>query len=185
MATEKQRARKKWHDIIGKGIFDKVKLGESLVNGAKDLLGKRLKINLMVLTNDPKKQSITLVFNVVSVEGDNGIADLIGYQLSTSHVRRVVRKAVKRIDDSFMLKAKDQTLFAVKPLLIARHRTNKSTAIAIRKKTRELLQQSFQKMSGEDVFSAAIGNRLQMDLKNELKKIYPIAVSEIRILQRR
>ena len=75
MAGEKQqRAKKKWYTIVGKGDFDKVTLGESLVHSARDLIGKKLKINLMVLTNDPKKQSVSLVFSVASVDGDTGLA---------------------------------------------------------------------------------------------------------------
>ncbi len=184
MVSERQRAKKKWFPIVGKGEFDKIKLGESHVNSAKDLVGKHLKINLMVLTNDPKKQSASLMFKVTSVEGDTGVAEIIGYQMSTSHVRRVVRKAIRRIDDSFTAQSIDNVTFTIKPLLITRHSTNKGTASLLRKRAKEVISQSFQKMKSDEVFLQVISNRLQMDLKSDLKKIYPIAVSEIRLLQR-
>ena len=184
MAGEKQRAKKKWYPLIARGEFDKAHLGESLVHSPKDLIGKHLNINLMVLTNDPKKQSVTLMFKVTSVEGDAGIAELVGYHLNSSHVKRVVRKAIRRIDDSFTLKSKNNVTFTIKPMFIARYRTNKGTLTSVRKRARELLQQAFQKLNSEEIFMYAITNRMQMDLKSDLKKIYPIAVSEIRALEK-
>lgn len=184
MATEKQRSKKKWYPIVAKGEFDKIMLGESLVGSSKDLMGKTLHLNLMTLTNDPKKQGVTLVFKVTSVDGDTGQAELMGYRLSTAHVKRVVRKAIRRLDDSFTLVSKDNITFVVKPLLIARYRTNKGLGTALRKRAREVFAQVFQRMKSDEIFMYAISNRLQMDVKNDLKKIYPIAVSEIRVLER-
>ncbi len=182
MPTEKQRARKKWIPIFASGEFDKIKLGESYVHSAKDLLHKQLTLNLMTLTNDPKKQSVNVVFCVNHIEGDCGVADLIGYRMNMAHVRRVVRKGVGRLDDSFTLQSKDNMTFVVKPLLIARYKMKGSVATAIRKKTREHLHHVFQSLKRDGIFLSAISNKLQMDLKSELRKIYPLALSEIRVL---
>ena len=184
MVSEKQRSKKKWLSIVAKGEFNNVKLGESLVATPQHLLNKYLKINLMTLTNDPKKQGITVRFAVKNVDGNTGVAELVGYQMNTSHIKRLVRKAIKRIDDSFILKTKDNVSYEVKPLLIARHKTTQSVATTIRKRVRELLQNSFQNMTSEDVFMYVITNKLQMDVKNDVRKIYPLAISEIRVLKR-
>ena len=74
MAGERQRIKKKWYPIVAQGEFEKTKLGESFVHAAKDLMGKHLTLNLMALTNDPKKQGVSLTFKVVRVEGDSGVA---------------------------------------------------------------------------------------------------------------
>lgn len=184
MAEAKQRAKKKWFQIVGKGELDKKVLGESLAVTPHTLIGKHLSLNLMALTGDPKRQSVTLDFEVVAVDGTSGVAEMVAYRISSSHIKRVVRKAITKVEDSFVVKSKDNTSFRVKPLLISRFRMTKKVSHAIRKKTRELLQHSFASASSENIFSYVISNRLQMDLKKDLKKIFPLAISEIRVLEK-
>jgi ribosomal protein S3AE len=121
---------------------------------------------------------------VKQVDGTTGIAELVGYQMNSSHIRRLIRKAIKRIDDSFVLKTKDNVSYAVKPLLIARHKTTQSVATTIRKRVRDLLTKSFQNMKSDEIFMHVITNKLQMDVKNDVRKVYPLAISEIRMLKR-
>jgi ribosomal protein S3AE len=184
MVTSKQKGKKKWFPIVGKGEFDNALLGEGLGKTPQDLVGKKVSINLMVLTNDPRKQSVSLDFLVKGVEGNNAFTELVGYRISASHVKRVIRKAVRKIDDSIVVESKDKVKYRIKPLLISRFRVNKGIASVIRLRAREILEKSFKETSSKDVFIGAISNRIQMELKKDLKKISPLAVTEIRMLQK-
>ena len=184
MVVKRQKGKKKWFPIMAKGEFDKADLGESYVRNVDSLVGKKLKVNMMALTNDPRKQSVTLMFAVTKVENNSGVAELVGYRMSSSHVKRVVRKAVMRIDDSFVLETKDKVKFRVKPLIITRFKTNKGVCSDLRKRGKEFIGEEFLKMKSDDVFVQVMSNKLQIDLKKDLKKIYPIAICEIRVLER-
>jgi ribosomal protein S3AE len=184
MVTKRQRGKKKWFTIVAEPEFGKQKLGESLVYAAEDLVGKKLHVNLMTLMNDPRKQNVTLSFAIMKVEGTTSIAYLVGYKMSSSHLKRVIRKSIRRIDDSFIVQTKDNVKFRIKPLLVTRFKTNKGIASALRKQTKETLQNLFTTMKAHDAFQQIISNKLQITLKNDLKKIYPLALTEIRVLQK-
>lgn len=184
MATGRSKGKKKWFQIVGQGAFDKAPLGEGFARSAEDLVGRHVSVNLMNLMNDPRKQSVTLDFIVVKADGNVAYADAFVYRISTSHVKRIVRKAVTKIDDSFVVESKDKVKFQVKPLLIVRFKTTKGVAGAIRKQSQSFFRQEFQKLESKDIFPSVITNRTQMDLKKDIKKISPLAVSEIRVLKR-
>ena len=158
-------------------------LGESRVTSPQDLLGKSVHVNLMALTNDPRKQSFNVRFLVKSVDGDTGVADLIEYQMGRAYVRRVVRKGTSRVDDSFVVRTKDNVHCLVKPLFVTKHHVNNKIATSLRKKVRELLARRVAQTTSSELFTSVIHNQLQMDLKRELKRIYPLTTSEIRVLE--
>lgn len=184
MADEQKKKRKKWHAILASNEFNNIQIGETLASEASELVGRTVDINLMVLTNDPKKQSYSVLFIVRSVNNENGVSDLIKYHMSTSHVRRLVRKGIKKVEDSFVVQTKDNVKYQIKPFVILRFKTQKSVATSIRKTAREHLTNLFKDMESKDIFLSVIANKVQMDLKSILRKIYPVNICEIRILEK-
>ena len=81
-----------------------MKLGETRAYSPQDLIGKSLKVNLMALTNDPKTQSVTLRFKIVEASQTNCVTDLVDYVINNAHIKRLVRKASNKLEDSFLVK---------------------------------------------------------------------------------
>mgnify|MGYP001577689272 CR=1 FL=1 len=184
MADEQKKKKKKWHSILASPEFNNIKIGETLASESEGLVGRSITLNLMVLTNDPKKQSYNVVFRVTNLKGEEGISDLRKYYMNTSHTRRLVRKGIKKVEDSFLVQTKDDVKYQVKPLVILRFKTQKSIASAIRKTAKEHLTNLFKSIDSKDVFLSVISNKIQMDLKSLLRKIYPVNVCEIRVLEK-
>lgn len=183
MAREEiKKKKKKWISIVSRE-FNNMTIGESLVTEPSELIGKKIKVNLMSITNDPKKQSVNVVFKIREVKGEQVTAELIGYETNQAHVKRLVRKACAKIDDSFVLDGKDGK-YRVKPIIITRYKIQRGMITEMRRIMREVLGASFKDSEKWPIFLAAISNKMQMELKNSLKRISPIAISEIRVLEK-
>jgi ribosomal protein S3AE len=178
--SEKKKGKKHWYTVVAPKQFQSTKLGETCAYSVASLHGKTLKANLMTLTNDPKRQSVTLSFRIKEVVNNNCVTDITTYAINNTHIKRLVRKASNKLEDSFLVKTKDGVTYKIKPILLTRHKANKSTLTAIRKKTQETMRQFVASMDSRDIFTQLITHKLQMETKNTLKKIYPIAVCEIK-----
>ena len=100
-------------------------------------------------------------------------------RLVQSYVKRLVRKGTSWVEDSFQVKAKDK-LMRIKPLLVTRKKVSRSIKKHLREKCRELIEKFVTKSTARDVFNAIITGVLQKSMSKELKRIYPLAVCEIR-----
>lgn len=178
--SAERKKRKKWYTVVSTKDFQEMHLGETLAEEPQELLGRRLHLNLMTLLNDPKKQSITVHFAIKEIKGDIGIASLVHYQLNNSYLKRLVRKTSNKMEESFVLTTKDGHICRIKPVLFTRHKVNNSTLTSLRKKAAEHLQHIFSQTTLVELFQLIISNKLQMELKSALKKIYPISSCEIK-----
>jgi len=178
--SDKKKKKKYWYNIVAPKQFQNAKLGETRAYTAEELNGKVLKANLMTLTNDPKKQSITLSFKINEVSNNTGITTIVNYSINNTHIKRLVRKASKKIESSFLVKTKDNVAYRIKPIILTRYRSNKSVLTALRKKTVEIMQQYIAGIDSKDIYYQIITHKLQMETKNTLKRIYPISVCEIK-----
>lgn len=180
--TEKRKRRKHWYAVLAPKQFQKMKLGESQAYAAEELVGRTIQANLMTLTNDPKRQSITLTFRIESVNGNNCETNVVKYTINNSHIKRLVRKASNKIEESFVVTTKDNVRYRIKPIVLTRYRANKSVLTALRKKTVEIVTAFVAGMESEALFPSVISHKLQMETKNTLKKIYPVAICEVKSL---
>ena len=96
-----RKGKKGWVKIVGPKYFRSVEIGESYVYSSNDLIGKKLKINLSVLSGDMRKQHVNIGFKVVEASGSQAVADIYSYEIVGAHVRRMVRTLKDKVDDSF------------------------------------------------------------------------------------
>lgn len=180
-----KKAKKKWISIYAqKQFFNGQEIGETYVENLSDTVGKVLKVNLMSLTSDPKKQSFYGIFKVTGTQENSALADMIGYQMNTSQIRRLVRRASNKLEESFITKTKDNASIKIKPLILTRHKTTRSVLTALRKKTREFVADALKVTDYSAAVSDIVSGKLQKDLRLTLKKIYPIAIVEIKALRK-
>lgn len=177
-----KKKKKRWYTILAPPEFKSIPVGESLAVEPSDLKGRTLKLNLMHLTNDPKKQNFTLTLKVSHVSGDRCETHLTRYEMNKGQVKRISKKTTTKIEDSFLLHTKDNHTLRFKPLIMTRYKTHNSIATSIRQAIREYLAEYAKNNTAQDLFQAAISNKIQKDARQHIKTIYPIAISEIRVL---
>ena len=187
MAKEKLQAkikRKIWFPVVATSHFNNVEIGETLVVQPSALVGRNLSTSLGLLTNDSKSQNVKVTFKVKEIKDNKALTELVKYEIASGSLKRMVHKGKEKIDDSFKLKTKDGVNVRIKPFIVTKAAAKRSILSALRKKTRELLADYLKKYDYEAFFQDIIRFKIQTIMKKELKKIYPLAQFQIRILEK-
>lgn len=179
-----KKKKKRWISIYGTKNFKDIQLGESYVADPSRLMNKNLEINLMELTNDVKKQNIKVRFIINNISENKATADFIGHELVSSLVKRVVKRAKSKIDDSFIVETKDNIKIRVKPLVLTKTKAAHSVLTRLRSKIRETLTVNFKKYTYDELVQQLLNQEVHKLLKEQLKKIYPVSVVELRYLRK-
>ena len=188
MATKKtvskQQKKKRWFNILASPEFRNIVIGETPSFAPESLVGRTMRVNLMTLTRDPKKQNFSVIFKVKEVNGGDAHTELIKYNMGTVHIKRVVKRGKDKVDDSFVVTTSDNIKLRVKPFLITRGKVQHSVLTSLRKVSKEFIENEAKGKSCSDFWVSVLSSDLQRSMRGVLKKIYPLALVEIRMLVR-
>jgi len=179
-----KKKKKKWVTIYASSEFNNIDIGETLVVEQNEVLGKTLEVNLADLTNDIKKQNILLTFAANKIQDQKVVCDIIGYELSPSYVKRVIKRARSKIEDSFLCSTKDDVKVRLKPVILTRSKAKGSILTLLRHKSRDYFVNNVKKQTYNEILADIMSHNLQKGLKEELKKIYPVSLTELRIFKK-
>lgn len=118
----------------------------------------------------------------VKVKDDEAITIPKKITLMPFFLKRMVRKGTDYVEDSFSAKCKDAEI-KIKPFLITRRKVSRAVRKALREKAREELIKYVKDKNSETLFDELIKNSIQKLLGLKLKKVYPLSLCEIRILE--
>ncbi len=180
MATKRRGIKKKWRPVYSDKPLDNYFIGELYTAAPSDMVGRYILINLSSVTNNLNHQHFNIKFKVAKIEGDRGIAEVIGYFMQQAYEKRLVRRKKEKIVDAFGVKTKDNRLIVVKPLIITNSKCPKAVQTKIRKYTRHFFAVQASKLNSEEIFDKIINHEFQSTLRKELSKITPIAYFEMR-----
>jgi ribosomal protein S3AE len=175
--------KKLWFQLEGDGMFNGLNLGESHVYESEKLVGKTVQINLMNVVNDFKKQNTNLQFKITHVKENKGYASIIGYMLSVSSIKRLVRRGYIKIEQAFVCETSDKKLVCIKTIMLISAKCKSSVRALIRGLTKQFLVKQTSKMTYEGFVNNVISGKLQNTLYGRVKKLYPVRVCEIRRFQ--
>ncbi len=144
----------------------------------KDLDGRFLKYDLTRIL----KGKSTIIQLKVKIEKDKAIAYPRKIKLMPSYLKRMVRKGTNYVEDSFSVDSEDFQL-KVKPFLITRRKVSRAVRKALREKAKEELTEYFKDKDIDTIFQDLLKNQIQKPLSLKLKKIYPLSLCEIRVLE--
>ncbi len=143
-----------------------------------ELEGRFIKYDLTRLL---KGKSIMLTLKV-KVEGNEAVATPKKIILLPYFLRRMIRKGTNYVEDSFPADCKDAVV-RIKPFLITRRKVSRAVRNALRVKAREELVNYVKDKTAEELFDEILKNQVQKPLSLKLKKIYPLALCEIRVFE--
>ena len=144
----------------------------------KEIDGKTLKIDL---TRILRGKSVELKTKI-KLEEDKAIAYPVSLTLLPSYLRRAVRKGTNYVEDSFEVET-DDAVIRIKPFLVTRKKVSRQVRKALRDKAKQEIIDYVSNRHAYDIFEDIIKNKLQRPLSLALKKIYPLSLCEIRILE--
>jgi len=164
--------KKKFFDVEIPMLRTNVKL---IAYDIQELENRNIKLDL---TRMLRGQSMDAIIKV-SVKDSKAIGKVIKISLLPFFIRRMMRKSVSYVEDSFSAESKESIL-KIKPFLITRKKVTRAVRKALRNECKRYLQEQIKEKPTEEIFSDIIGSRLQKSLSLKLKKIYPLALCEIR-----
>ena len=144
----------------------------------KELDNKFIKYDL---TRFLKGKSM-LLSSKVKVENEKAISYPKKIILMPSFLKRMIRKGTNYVEDSFSTNCKDAKI-RIKPFLITRRKVSRAVRKALRNKAKEELTNYVKDKNSEEIFNEIIRNQIQKQLSLKLKKIYPLSLCEIRVLE--
>lgn len=175
--------KKKWYTIIAPDLFNKKKIGECPVSDSENLIGKSVKVNLMFLLGEIKKQNINMKFLVQEVKENVGYTIPTYFELSSSIVKKLVRRKKNRLDDSIILQTKDNKKVRIKPFVLTRNRIKGLHETDVRNLIRANLNKIVANTDYMTLFKDVINYSLQKKLKEPINKIVPIKNCDVRVLK--
>ncbi len=175
-----KKKKKQWFTIVAPREFNEMEIGESLAPDTQSLVNRRISLSLGFLTGDLRRQNTKVLFRINEIKNDKATTEIIGYEVMPSHIRRMVKKEKSRIDDSFKTETKDNVKVVLKPFILTKTVTKGSVLNNIRKRAREFLTNEVKKNNFNEVANSIIFSGIQRDLRDNLKKIYPCNIVEIR-----
>jgi len=142
------------------------------------LIGKIIKLDL---TRSLKGKSLELKLRIKK-DGEALSAEPESVILVNSYIKKVMRKGTDYVEDSFETECKDCTA-RIKPFLITRKRVSRVVLKALREEAKKYLLAYTKTRTSKEIFSDIISNKIQKQLSLKLKKIYPLALCEIRVFK--
>jgi ribosomal protein S3AE len=171
----KKGLKKSFYDVEAPTTAVKIQLyGTS----AEDLDGRIVKLDL---TKSLRGKSLELKMMVREEEGKLK-AEPVSAKLVPSHIRRNMRRGADYVEDSFEVECKD-VIARAKIFLISRRRISRAVRKALRDAGRKFVEGYTKIRSSEELFSEIMSSKLQKTMALKLKKIYPLALCEIRVFE--
>lgn len=166
---------KKWVAIIASKEFNNAEIGETYVESPENKLGSTIELNLMLLTNDAKKQSHNVMFKITEFKNGFLYAEFVGYNLQRAQLKRTTKPGKLKVEDSFAYATKDNVKVRVKPIFITKAKTVKSKLTAIRKASRDVLHELSKNITYSQMIKDIVSGNLQRELRAKVNKVYPLA----------
>jgi len=169
MATEK----KKWFDVEIPLLRMKVKL---IAFTIEELDGRTIKLDLTrVLRGKSLEAIVKIKVKDGKAEGTVSELNLLGF-----FIRRMMRNNISYVEDSFSLDSLDAVM-RLKPFLITRKRVTRAVRKGLRDAAKAYLEEYAKDATSEEIFQDISSNKIQRALSGKLKKVYPLALCEIRM----
>lgn len=146
--------------------------------GAEEFDGKTVKIDM---TKNLRGKNFVLTLRIKN-QGGKLTGEPISLVLTSSYVRKVVRRGTDYIEDSFIIECKDKVL-RIKPLLVTKDKVSRTIRRTLRNNCKKYIEGYAPTRSADELFKDVIANKIQKEMAVRLKKIYPLSLSDIRWLE--
>jgi len=174
--------KKRWFNILAPSLLKEAKIGETYISDPEAMIGKKMTVSLGSITGEPQKHNTHI--NLIIKSFDDGVfkTDLLGWRVLPAAVKKMVRRNRSRIDDSFVIMAKDGQYVRIKPLIVTRTKAQRSAQTSIRQKVRVEVAKVFSERDFKIIAGDILGKRFQHSILRSVAKLFPVQIFEIRQL---
>ncbi len=141
----------------------------------ENLVGRNIKLDMTRLF---RGKGVEASFTI-DVKDDKAVASPKMMRLLPYFIRRIIRKRISYVEDSIVAKTSDGAV-RLKPFLITRRKVSRAVRNGLRIAVNEYLKDYCKDKTNEEIFSDIISSKIQKPMLVRLKKVYPLALCEIR-----
>ncbi len=171
--------KKTWFDVLAPSEFNEKNVGEITADAPEDTIGRVIKVNLKFMTGNVKNKNYNAFLKVRKASASKVNTEMVGYEIMPNTLKRFVRKRKSKIDDSFIIKTKDDSFVRVKPILITKGKATNSKKKAIRRKIREELYSFGKENTYDDFVKKVVNQSIPKGLQKETYPIFPVTLAII------
>lgn len=176
----KKAKTKKWFSIISPNYLGERELGKVLASDENSLIGRKIEVSAVELTNDFNKYYLKLKFRIFKIENDRALTEFDGSECSQDYISRMVLHHVTRVDNVQDLTTKDGIKIRVKSLTVVARRVSTKIKKTVRKKVGEIIEDFVKNHTLEDFVKTLLTDEFKNRTLQILKKIHPVRYFEFR-----
>lgn len=169
-----------WFSLIGPKVFGSRELGKTFVSDPGRLIGRRISLSIIELTNDFEKYYMKFTFKVKKIEADKAFVDFDGSEVMRDYLSRMILRRIRRIDSVQDVETKDMVKIRVKGLAIIPRRIKSSIQKKIRNNIKDILKKEVQNLTLDDFIKGLMSDEIKNKVLKEARRIYPVRNFEIR-----
>lgn len=144
----------------------------------EDLNNKTIKLDL---TRKLRGKGLTMKLRIFNMEGKL-VAIPNQMELTTSYVRRMMRKRTDYVEDSFQARCSDVRVI-IKPLLITRKKVSRAVRRNLRNTAKEFILEYVKDKEYIEMCNELLEGTMQKALLPKLKKVYPLSFCDLRVFE--
>ncbi|MDD5331316.1 MAG: hypothetical protein PHE43_00650 [Candidatus Nanoarchaeia archaeon] len=179
-----KKGRKKWFNIYAPQEFREQIVGETPAFDISELKGRNIVVDASSIA-ETRRPGVKLIFKVTEIKDKGGFSVLDGYEIPQSNIRRAIRVGSSKISDSWKFKTNDNVEIIIKPVIVTRGKAVHSVLSNIRKQMKSDLKEMVASRKYTEFMMDIIRNKIQLALKDNLKKIHPVALCDFSKIERR
>jgi small subunit ribosomal protein S3Ae len=178
---------KQWYSIVAPGLFNRVKIGETLADDPSKLIGRTVEVTLQDLTGDFRMMHVKLKFRIVEHTTSEAFTRYMGHDLTSDFIRRQTRRKRTKMEGVFDAETKDGFKVRLKPMAISDRRIQSSVQYEIRKKMKAVVDDAAANHTFSELISLVLTSdrdkTLVSSILKECKTIYPLKRVDIRKME--
>ena len=184
LAARKQRDKwraKRWFTVRApRNPWSYRNIGETLAEEDSMLTGRVYEMMQNELDGDFSKMHVKVKFQITHTIGSDAITEFIGHEVAKDHIRRQVRRARSKVDDTVDVVTEDGFYIRIKPIIIT-HRTAKSSQKQeMRARARDAILKMGATSTWVSVQKSIMDGTLENASKDSISSIHPVRAVMLR-----
>lgn len=177
---EKKLKGKLWFTVLAPALFDNVEIGKTVSYTPDSVVGRKINVSLMELTNNFSKYYMKLTFRIIEVKGEQALTEFTGSECMRDYITRMVYHYSRRVDAVQDLQTKDGKKIRVKTIAILPKRAKSSIQASARNKIIEIIKAEVEGSSLDEFIEKMLTDEIRSKVLADVRKIYPVRNFEIR-----
>jgi len=171
--------KKTWFSVLAPKEFDRKELGSTIAEKEENVLKRTIWANVRDLTNQPKKQHISILFKVNDVKGSKAHAVAVGHEIKEGYLRKFIRRRCSKIEVVQTAALKNGDSVRIKTVTVTAGKVDRNKETDIRKIMKEVIGKSVAEQDSQQVVSDLVFGSIPQKIFDEAKKIASIKRIEI------